>query len=234
MLRSFRFLALLLCFLFLFVSCGDETPTETSAEGVELTNEKSEMMQTESAQIINDTLSESTSEREISEEEEKALAKLSFCLDENEYRVIDSFSELVQAIRGARDYSASCFLEHLTLTASIAGGNIGNDEGYLQLMRERETVSTAEEVRAFREKLNEYSKEFHERIFRENVDAFAVIGYSEISHMGYSPYVMLTVPVENMTVDALLALAKSDRIGVISVSVEGEAVDEEIDVPVDE
>ncbi|MBQ8408843.1 MAG: hypothetical protein IJY39_08270 [Clostridia bacterium] len=229
-----RFFVLVLCVLFLLLSCETDT-SETASDRTE--NNVTQTEQSEGRESVTDSLeerqsdissdSESASERELSQSEKNALAKLTFYLGVKEYESVDRFSTLAEAIGEANAYAASYGLECLTLTVVIAGGDIGGDEGYREIMRERENCNTIEEVRAFREKLNSYSKEYHERLFQENISAFSVIEYTEIYHVGYSPWVKLTVPVDKLTEEALLALAESQSIGAITISDAEEAVDAE-------
>ena len=70
----------------------------------------------------------------------------------------------------------------------------------------------------------------------DNLYSLSKLQYSHAEHIAYSPVVVLTAPINNITIDALLTLAKQNNTINISISIEEEAKDDlpPIETPFDD
>ncbi len=140
------------------------------------------------------------------------LRKLCFYIGTGtEYMVIDSLSELTAAVSEAVRETAE-----LTLTVRLVS-NIESTPEYIALSTEREHLQTLEEVRAWRERLNAYSESYHKKIADDSAALIASLGYERVEFSDLSPFVLITLPPEELTAEHLLALANADTVASVSV-----------------
>ena len=179
---------------------------------------------------VNDTTEERTSE----------YNKLHFYFDVEEHGTIDDVGELEKAIdaipkpeanqgkeTGISTYNLNNNTQEsneVTITVEFES-DFMETEKYIEYSEQRAELETSEDVLAFRESLNSYSKEYHEELIEECLDELEVLEYTEIEAIGYSPFVTLKVDAANLDVETLEYLSECENIE--NISVEYEPVPEE-------
>lgn len=106
--------------------------------------------------------------------------------------------------------------ENLNLTVQF-DSDFTQTEQYLKFAEERENIQSLEELHEFRERLNAYSKDYHEDLINANIDKLSKLSYTEIEKIDYSPFAVLSVPTSHIDAESLSYIAQSSS--VISLSV---------------
>jgi len=91
-------------------------------------------------------------------------------------------------------------------------------EKYRNFASERENLNSTQDVLEFRQRLNNYSEEYHSNIIQKNIASLSVLDYTAIKEVKYSPFVTAIVDAKNLTVESLEALCESNCIENISVN----------------
>ena len=180
--------------------------------------------------LTEDTTKQST---DISNEETSEYNKMHFYFNVEAYETIDDIKELEKAIdaipeiesnqvTGISTYQLTNNAQEsneVTITVEFES-DFMETEKYIEYSEQRENLKTSEDVLAFREGLNSYSKEYHEELIEECLDELEVLEYSEIEAIGYSPFVTLKVDATDLDVEALVYLSECENIENISVEYE--------------
>ena len=155
--------------------------------------------------------------------------KIHFYLDVDEYTTIDSREELVTATNYAvKNYAVEQYeqasargeqFNSYQVTVEFAS-DFMNTDIYNEIMKEGETLGTISAVRDFRSRLNSFSKEYHTQLVSKSMKSVEGLEYSEANPVAYAPFVVLYTPINSVTVDALVDVARQENIKNISVSIE--------------
>ena len=178
----------------------------------------------------------------MSESSDNIYNKLHFYLDVNEYNIIDNYDELVKATDYAvseyanktNSRSSTAKIESYQITVEFSSGFTGTAE-YKAFEKERGTLNSISEIRAFRVRLNNFSKSYHKQLINDNIASLSSIDYESIDHIDYSPFVVLDTKVNNVKLDSLLSLAKCNNVMNISIAEENDEMQDAlpIEVPLD-
>ena len=179
------------------------------------------------------TATEASTETSISSD----LNKLHFYFDVEEYATIDSLSELNEATEYVtqkaetasltRNVSANASGDELRLTVGFTS-NIKETKQYKDLLAERETLDSMEEVRDFRHRLNSYSKAYHRALVAKNMTSLTSLEYESLDMIEYSPFVVMKTTAEDLDTASLVALASNVEVESICLSEKSSLVEEEI------
>lgn len=183
--------------------------------------------------FANDNNTDTETAVSVSESSDNIYNKLHFYLDVNEYNIIDNYDELVKATdyavseyaNKANSRSSTTKIESYQITVEFSSGFTGTVE-YKAFEKERETLKSISEIRAFRVRLNNFSKSYHKQLINDNIASLGSIDYESIKHIDYSPFVVLDTKVNNVKLDSLLSLAKCNNVMNISISEECEETQE--------
>lgn len=160
----------------------------------------------------------------IVDTENNEYEKVHFYFDKEEYYTIENFDELDQAVKYIVDefpVENDDFAEYDSYQITISFfSDFTNTEEFKEFADERKSLSSIKEVREFRERLNGYSKQFHDDLIDKGIDLLANINYFDITHIDYSPYVVLKIFPNDLEICALIELVQDDFITSISISQE--------------
>ncbi len=173
-----------------------------------------------------DTEDSTTTEKAI---DEGYFQKIHVYMGDSEYSTIDSREELESALKDVNKYFSEMIeIDYCEISVSFAS-DLMNTEKYKEFMRERDRLGTIESVRNWRQRLNTYSKEYHEQIVNDNKESLLILGYTEFNHTEYSPLVFMSVPLKNLSSDVFTELILNDSItSICLLDPLSEEVDEEI------
>ncbi len=152
--------------------------------------------------------------------------KLHFYFGNAKHETIDSYKELSEATSLAVNYISNYNLtyrtnESVSITVEFKSGFMDTD-AYKQFAEERASLNSVEDIRDFRGRLNEFSRLYHTKIVESNTGHLSKISYTNIDHIDYSPFVVLTTSVQELSADSLVSLARYDDVMNISVYHESE------------
>ena len=162
---------------------------------------------------------------------ENPYNKLHFYFNNEEHTIIDSSSELQEAVNcivqntNVKTRSGTQNDSEITVTVEFASDFI-NTPAYKDFAKERESIDSIEDLRDFRHRLNEYSKAYHNDLISKNLSSVDLLDYEECEAIGYSPFVTLTMDVYDVSVDALQELCEMSNVKNISLRDEAYAEDE--------
>ncbi len=152
------------------------------------------------------------------------LQKIHFYFDELENYVIDSEEELAGAAQKVNpEQDDPPGNSQIQITVQFVGA-FAETQQYAEITKERGSLNTTEEVHAFRKRLNAASKEYHKKLFEENADALKVLEYDSVSHIAYTPFVVVYMDADKLTQEALAILAEDKRIANVCVAPLSEVV----------
>lgn len=164
---------------------------------------------------------------------ENVYNKIHFYFGDSDDATIDDMSELVKATNKltesgvnltAAQNSSGVALETVKITVQFESDFMSTPE-YKAFEKERDEVNTIDEVHEFRERLNSFSKEYHNALVAKNISLLSELDYHSIEHIGYSPFVVVNIEANKVTADTLLLTAESEEI--VSISVAGQEQPEE-------
>lgn len=146
------------------------------------------------------------------------MSKIHVYLGDEDYATIDSAEELEESIEyvnslgsAAQTYSANARSatndEKLQLTVQFAS-DLSRDTAYLSLLSERNSLETMDDVRAWRGRLNEYTKEYHENLIEENIFSLPDCDGQSYTHIQYSPFVVMGIDSDDINYTDIVSLAQ--------------------------
>lgn len=163
---------------------------------------------------------------ETKAESENIYNKIHFYFDSEDNSTIDDLNELSDATdklsevsntkvksTNAKDQSTN----ELKITIQFESDFMDTNE-YKAFSNERGELDEWDEIHEFRERLNSFSKEYHEQIISENLDFIADLEYNAIETIEYSPFVILKVDSDKVDVETLLAFANCENIVNVSLA----------------
>lgn len=161
---------------------------------------------------------------------ENSYNKIHFYFSNEDHTVIDSSMELQEAVgsilpaTGAMARSGVQADNEIVVTVEFVS-DFMETATYLSFSNERSNIDSIEELHSFRQRLNEYSEEYHADLISENIDSLEILEYAEYEVIGYSPFVTLKMDISDISASALQELSEMENI--VNVSLEYEAVAEE-------
>lgn len=161
---------------------------------------------------------------------ENSYNKIHFYFSNEDHTVIDSSMELQEAVgsilpaTGAMARSGVQADNEIVVTVEFAS-DFMETATYLSFSNERANIDSIEELHSFRQRLNEYSEEYHADLISENIDSLDILEYAEYEVIGYSPFVTLKMDSSDISASDLRELSEMENI--VNVSLEYEAVAEE-------
>ena len=173
--------------------------------------------------------------------------KIHFYNENSDHEMIDSKQELQEATEAmivtAERYNAmamdaesaltdeedSTSAEEICITVQFDSDYFKTDE-FIAFSEERNSVRSIEDVRDFRRRLNDYSKEYHAELVRQKLPLASGLDYYKAEIVGYAPFVNFSVLPENLTAEALLEVACSEDVLNISLSCASQIVMETAEV----
>ncbi len=153
------------------------------------------------------------------------LSKLHFYLGGADHSDIESAEELTAAVEAARAWESE--QGELSITIQFYS-NVQADPDYKAVVEDRKNITTTEEGHAWRERLVEASSKYHQKLMAECVPLLSNMGFDQIKVMDLSPFAVITLAREDLTLDRIIDLAVSDKIGVISVGTDDMPIDADV------
>ena len=158
--------------------------------------------------------------------------KLHFYFSNDEHTIIDSYSELQEAVNSiivpsSNDIARSGAQTDSEIIVTVEfASNFVNTSEYIRFSNERENIDNVEELRDFRHRLKEYSKTYHNELITNNISSIDLLEYSECDAIEYSPFVSLKMDAYDASVESLQELSKMPNVVNISLSDDTDAEDE--------
>ena len=137
--------------------------------------------------------------------------KIHFYFLDNHHKTIDNAEELSEATAWLSDNQKENEVEISVWFASDFSSQ--HDFG-----SERANLKSIEDVREFRKNLNTASKEYHDELVEQNMGLLADFKYNSVSHIDYSPSVIMYINANEITMEKLEALSSSDAVTSICLS----------------
>jgi hypothetical protein len=158
------------------------------------------------------------------------LKKLKFYFDKSEYQTVDSMEELTEATlyvveKYRADESVGKEGEALYMTVWFAA-NIEQDEGYREILDNRSSYENADGSSSYKSTLNSYVKVYYEQIVNENLPAISALGYTDVTHLGYTSCVAIDLPAEQLKTEDLCKLIANENVTGVCLSEKPVAEDE--------
>lgn len=151
--------------------------------------------------------------------------KIHFYFNNEDHTVIDSPAELQEAVSeitssaNTRTRSGEPTNSEIEVTVEFASDFMETD-AYRSFSQERVNIDSIEELRDFRQRLNAYSKTYHNELIAKNIDSLDGLDYSEYEAIGYSPFVVLKMDVFDVSTLALCELSEMETVEHISLQYE--------------
>ena len=161
-------------------------------------------------------------------ETDNTYNKLHFYFDNPDNATIDDMNELIEATSKLTNSNAELAsaqtastrsLDEVKITVQFESDFMSTSE-YKSFAKERDNLDSIEEIRDFRERLNSFSKEYHNIIASENLALLNDLDYNSVEYIEYSPYVIVNVDADKVDASDLLLVAESEDIVSISVACE--------------
>jgi len=155
--------------------------------------------------------------------------KIHFYFNNEDHTIIDSPAELQEAVS---DITSSAHIRarngeptntEIMTTVEFASDFMETD-AYRSFSQERASIDSIEELRSFRQRLNAYSKTYHDELIEKNMDSLDGLEYSKYEAIGYSPFVVLKMDVFDVSTSALGELSEMENVKHISLQYEPIAV----------
>lgn len=157
--------------------------------------------------------------------------KIHFCLDNDEYDIIDDAEELTEATEYLISVDQT---KHLNEISSVTENEIFDDihmivefessfhqtDEFINLSKERNNITSHEDVLDYRIRLNTYSKQYHRDLIEQNMDILSKQERSSVEVIDYSPFVVLRMNTDNVDPLTLTYVCESDNIENIYISFE--------------
>ncbi len=145
--------------------------------------------------------------------------KIHFYMDNEEHHTIDSPTELCNALSSlanikTRNQKSGNDVE---LTVQFQS-NFMNTQIYKDFLTERDDLKSIPEARDFRERLNTYSKNYHDIIYDNNAYLLSSFENTDFVHIDYSPFAVCTINLEQINSEQLTNLASLDEVMNICIS----------------
>ncbi len=153
--------------------------------------------------------------------EEPLLRKLLFAIRPSETETVKSEDELDAAIEVARQAVEGKPAEAAICLTICYVANPEEDEAYRAIAAERGNQETSEEVRAWRERLNEASRAYHEKLVDTNRPLLEELGYTQITHTPYLPMATVQLTADELEACDLCMIARAEAVMSVTVEVVG-------------
>jgi len=168
--------------------------------------------------------------------------KIHFYFGEDAYQTIDTFDELTKAVNNTAkkvnetaaamsrsgNVSEESFTNEICVTVEFASDYMQTKE-FLAFSEERNHLDSIDEVHEFRSRLNAFSKSYHEKMAKENIKDLSAFSYTKVSPIAYSPFVTMTMPVDNVNVSSLKSVAENTNVLEISLSYQSASYEPEFE-----
>ena len=158
---------------------------------------------------------------------ENIYNKIHFYFEDSSNTTIDDATELIEATQKISDRyvaansmpKSSTNVEEIKITVQFESDFMDTAK-FKSFAAERETLDSIEEIRNFRQRLNSYSKEYHNAIMADNIDQLSKFEYNSLECMAYSPYATVSIDANKISADSLTIVAESEDVVSISVAPE--------------
>lgn len=163
----------------------------------------------------------------LKSETDNPFNKIHFYFTDPDNATIDDRTELVEAINKLGDngialastQATSSNANEIKITVQFESNYFSTSE-YKSFASERENLDSIEEVREFRQRLNSYSKEYHNSLASANIQLLSGLEYNSVEYIDYSPYVIVNIDANKVDVDDLILMAESDSVVSVSLACE--------------
>lgn len=155
--------------------------------------------------------------------------KIHFYFNNEDHTIIDSSAELQEAVSSitsnANTMARSGEPTNSEIDVSVEfASDFMETDAYRSFSQERASIDSIEELRSFRQRLNAYSKTYHNELISENMASLDGLEYSECDAIGYSPFVILKMEIGDISTSALYELSEMENVTNISLQYEPVAV----------
>ena len=166
---------------------------------------------------------------------ENIYNKINFYFEGFGNTTIDNATELTEATKKISDRyvnansmpKSSTNVEEIKITVQFESDFMDTAK-FKSFAAERETLDSIEEIRNFRQRLNSYSKEYHNAIMVDNIDQLSEFEYNSLECLAYSPYATVSIDANKISADSLAIVAESEDVVSISVAPEEQMATDDI------
>ena len=148
--------------------------------------------------------------------------KIHFYIGNNEFVTIDDFEELASA-KSELNFNMqekllfdSTDKDKINVTIQFSS-EYTTTQKYLKFKQEIKMAKTYEEAREIRKEMLSYSKEYHNNLINKNLGVISDIGIDGINVMPYSPFAMIELSVEDLSLDKIEKLCNYSTVSNIFV-----------------
>ncbi|MBQ7337575.1 MAG: hypothetical protein IJW40_03865 [Clostridia bacterium] len=199
---------LLLAVCLCFVGCADAPAAARSDGAAGISNESA----SDQAGGENPLTTDNAPADDTQTVSDPVLAKLRFYIGSEAHTFINDTQELAAAVEELRrDAGAQAATKEIQITVTFASDYFSTEE-YKEFAHSRTDQETIEDVHAWREQLNAFSKQYHQGIVEENMPLLAALGYHEATPVEYSPYVVLSVYADRLDAQSLYQCASQANV----------------------
>ena len=159
---------------------------------------------------------------QVKADTENIFNKIHFYCNDEENSTIDDMDELVKATQKMQTLKLASensdnSINEMKMTVQFESDFLDSAK-YKEFSKERKELSTLDEVRDFRKRLNSYSNEYHNDLFEKSYPQLAFLEYNSIEQVRYSPFVTLNIDSKKISTNKLVSLAEKNNIVSISIS----------------
>ncbi|MBQ9912913.1 MAG: S8 family serine peptidase [Clostridia bacterium] len=146
---------------------------------------------------------------------------------EPSFDYIDDLTELDNAVDNMYKYCDEYLDDNESIQVVVEfDSDYENTEEYADFFEEGSKIKTVDDLRAFKKKVAEFSKEYHRQENEKNISKLENIYYKKMEVIDYAPFVVLEVDEKDIEADTLLDLAEEEAVLNISLSSEEEVESE--------
>lgn len=147
-------------------------------------------------------------------------------VDDDYFTYIDTETELNSAIENMNTYCEKYADDELIQVTVEFKSDFEKTDEYLEFQEKKRNIKTIQELRAYREELVEFSKQYHSTINTKNCLKLSALNYSTIECVDFSPFIVLSFEKDKITKSELLNLSEDSSVVNISLSLSEKCVSE--------
>ncbi len=162
---------------------------------------------------------------DIDETSEKASAKIASEKEvtyvESSFDCIDDLVELNDAVDNMHKYCDEYLEGNEKIQIVVEFNSAYEDtEEYLSFIEEGSKIKTIDDLRSFKKKVAQFSKEYHRQENKKNISKIETIDYKQIDVIDYAPFVIMKIDDKDIEPEILLELADEETVLNVSLSSE--------------
>ena len=148
-------------------------------------------------------------------------------VDDDYFTYIDTENELDSAIENMNSYCDKYVEDDELIQVTVEfKSEIENTPEFIAFHQEKENIKTIDELRDFRKRLANFSKEYHNEEVISYINELEGLEYDSIEIIDYSPFVRLSIKRNNLVTETLATMATNSKIANISFYVNDETINQ--------